>query len=173
MRLTVRACSDSATPKGLHNVSLTATSALMSSETSLILFKPDAVSKNLTGTVLARFEAQGFKVRGIKMMRLSDEILAEHYSHIADKPFFPSVRGFMQETPVIALALEGENVIARVRDLLGPTDSVVAPTGTIRGDFGFKDADAKMRNVCHASDSVEAAAAEIKRFFNEDEIFAY
>jgi nucleoside-diphosphate kinase len=117
----------------------------MSSETTLILFKPDAVEKNLVGTVLARFQDQGFKIRGIKMMKLSDEILAEHYSHIADKPFFPSVRGFMQEAPVIAL----------------------------RGDFGFKDADAKMRNVCHASDSVEAAQAEIKRFFKDDEIFSY
>ncbi len=145
----------------------------MSSETTLILFKPDALSKNITGQVLSRFQAEGFVIRGMKMMQLSDEILAEHYSHIADKPFFPSVRGFMQETPVIALALEGENVIAAVRDLLGPTDSIAAPAGTIRGDFGFKDGDAKMRNVCHASDSVEAAQAEIKRFFKDDEIFSY
>ncbi|NJM37955.1 MAG: nucleoside-diphosphate kinase [Akkermansiaceae bacterium] len=145
----------------------------MSSETTLILFKPDAVAKNLTGQVLARFQAKGFIVRGIKMMHLSDEILAEHYAHIATMPFFPSVRSFMQETPVIALALEGENVIAEVRDLLGPTDSTQAAAGTIRGDFGFKDADAKMRNVCHASDSQEAAAAELKRFFGEGEIFAY
>jgi len=145
----------------------------MALETTLILFKPDAVAKNLTGTVLARFQEQGFVIRGIKMMALSDEILAEHYSHIADKPFFPSVRGFMQEAPVIALALEGENVISRVRDLLGPTDSTVAAVGTIRGDFGFKDTDAKMKNVCHASDSPEAAAEEIKRFFKADEIFAY
>ena len=145
----------------------------MTSETTLILFKPDAVSKNITGQVLARFQAEGFLIRGIKMMLLSDEILAEHYAHIAAMPFFPAVRSFMQETPVIALALEGENVIAAVRDLLGPTDSMVAPAGTIRGDFGFKDADAKMRNVCHASDSVEAAQAEIKRFFKEGEIFTY
>lgn len=146
---------------------------VMTSETTLILFKPDAVSKNLAGQVLARFQDQGFVVRGIKMMQLSDEILAEHYSHIADKPFFPSVRGFMQETPVIALALEGENIISRVRDLLGPTDSTQAAAGTIRGDFGHKDGDSKMRNVCHASDSPEAAAAEIKRFFKDEEIFAY
>jgi len=145
----------------------------MISETTLILLKPDAIAKNLVGQVLARFQAEGFLIRGIKMMHLSDEILAEHYSHIADKPFFPAVRSFMQETPVIALALEGENVIARVRDLLGPTDSMIAPAGTIRGDFGFKDADAKMRNVCHASDSVEAAQAELKRFFKDGEIFAY
>ena len=145
----------------------------MAVETTLILFKPDALQKNVTGQVLARFQAEGFAIRGIKMMPLSDEILAEHYSHIADKPFFPSVREFMQETPVIALALEGENVIARVRDLLGPTDSTQAAAGTIRGDFGFKDSDSKMRNVCHASDSPEAAAAEIKRFFKEDEVFSF
>jgi nucleoside-diphosphate kinase len=144
----------------------------MALETTLILFKPDAVEKKIVGTVLSRFEAAGFRIRGLKVLALSDEILAEHYSHIADKPFFPSVRGFMQESPVIALALEGEDVIAKVRDLLGPTDSTQAAAGTIRGDFGFKDSDAKMRNVCHASDSVEAAQAELKRFFNEGEIVA-
>lgn len=143
----------------------------MALETTLILFKPDAIQKNLTGTVLSRFQEAGFVIRGIKMMKLSDEILVEHYSHIADKPFFPSVRNFMQESPVIALALQGEDVIAKVRDLLGPTDSMAAAPGTIRGDFGFKDADAKMRNVCHASDSPEAAAAEIKRFFKDGEVF--
>lgn len=143
----------------------------MAQETTLILFKPDAIAKNLTGEVLARFQKEGFTIRGIKMMTLCDQILAEHYSHIADKPFFPSVREFMQETPVIALALQGEDVISRVRDLLGPTDSTVAPEGTIRGDFGFKDADAKMKNVCHASDSTEAAQAEIKRFFKDGEVF--
>lgn len=143
----------------------------MALETTLILFKPDAMQKNIAGTVLARFQDAGFVIRGIKMMKLSDEILTEHYSHIADKPFFPSVRGFMQETPVIALALQGEDVITKVRDLLGPTDSIAAAPGTIRGDFGFKDADAKMRNVCHASDSAEAAAAEIKRFFKDGEVF--
>lgn len=145
----------------------------MATETTLILLKPDAISKNYTGDVLARFSKEGFLIRGIKMMTLSDEILAEHYSHIADKPFFPSVRGFMQETPVIALALEGDNAITRVRDLLGPTDSTAAALGTIRGDLGDKSGDSKMRNVCHASDSPEAATAEIKRFFNEGEVFAY
>ncbi|MGC6464139.1 MAG: nucleoside-diphosphate kinase [Akkermansiaceae bacterium] len=142
----------------------------MATETTLILFKPDAVQKNLVGQVLARYEGEGFQIRGIKMMSLSDELLAEHYSHIADMPFFPSVRGFMQETPVIALALSGENVISRVRDLLGPTDSNEAAAGTIRGDLGEKNSDSKMRNVCHASDSPEAAEAELKRFFNPGEI---
>ena len=144
----------------------------MAQETTLILFKPDAVSKGNVGSVLARYEAAGFQIKGIKMMTLCDDILAEHYSHIADMPFFPAVRGFMQETPVIALALAGEDVISKVRDLLGPTDSTVAEAGTIRGDFGDKSGDSKMRNVCHASDSPEAAAAEIERFFGKDEVFA-
>ena len=140
----------------------------MTTETSLILFKPDAIEKNLVGTVLARFQAEGFRIRGIKMMQLDHAILADHYSHIADKPFFPEIVTFMSKTPVVALALAGEDVIARVRDLLGPTDSKAAAPGTIRGDFG----EDKMINVCHASDSTEAAADEMKRFFKDGEIFS-
>ena len=139
----------------------------MPHETSLILFKPDAIEKNLTGQVLARFEAAGCRIRGIKMMQLDDAILREHYAHVADKPFFPEIVAFMSRTPVIALALEGEDAISRVRDLLGPTNSKAAPAGTIRGDLG----EDMMVNVCHASDSPEAAAAELRRFFGEGEIF--
>ena len=138
----------------------------MAQETTLILFKPDCVTKRLCGAVLQRLEAAGFSVRGLKMMRLSDAVLKEHYAHVADKPFFPEIVKFMQSSPVVALALSGEDTIARVRDLLGPTDSTVAAKGTIRGDFG----ESKMVNVCHASDSAEAAAAEIARFFNDGEV---
>jgi len=146
----------------------------MAKQTSLVLFKPDAVQKNHVGTVLNRFQEAGFVIRAIKMMSLSDELLNEHYSHIADLPFFPNVRSFMQETPVIALALEGEDAIGKIRDLLGPTDSKEAAAGTIRGDFGDKSSnDSKMRNVCHASDGPEAAAVELKRFFADEEIFSY
>jgi nucleoside-diphosphate kinase len=141
----------------------------MSMETTLILFKPDAIKKRLTGQVLARFEGAGLKIRGIKMLRFEENLLREHYAHIADKPFFPEVQNFMQQTPVIALALEGENAVAGVRDLLGPTDSKKAAPGTIRGDLGVD----VMVNVCHASDSTETAAAELKRFFREDELFSY
>lgn len=141
----------------------------MAQETTLILLKPDCVAKGLNGEVLKRFEAEGFRIRGCKMMQLTDELLVKHYSHIADKPFFPEVAGFMKSKPVIAVALAGENVIGMVRDLLGPTDSKVAPKGTIRGDFG----DDKMTNVVHASDSAENAALELKRFFREGEVFDY
>ena len=141
----------------------------MSNETTLILFKPDAVEKKLVGAVLARFQSEGFQIRGIKMMQLTEPLLQEHYAHVADKPFFPDIVAFMSKTPVVALALEGENAITRVRDLLGPTDSKKAEAGTIRGDFG----EDMMTNVCHASDSPEAAAAEVRRFFREDEIFNF
>lgn len=135
----------------------------------MILFKPDAVSKALVGQVLARFEGAGLKIRGIKMLQFGDALLREHYAHIASKPFFPDVQNFMQKTPVIALALAGENVVARVRELLGPTDSKKAAKGTIRGDLGVD----VMVNVCHASDSLETAAAELKRFFRDGELFQY
>lgn len=139
----------------------------MSLETTLVLFKPDAVSKLLVGQVLSRFESAGLVIRGIKMLKFADTLLREHYSHIVDKPFFPDVQKFMQQTPVVALALEGANAVSRVRDLLGPTDSTKAAKGTIRGDLGVD----VMVNVCHASDSTEAAAAELARFFRKDELF--
>lgn len=139
----------------------------MSQETTLILFKPDAVAKSLVGQVLTRFESAGLKIRGIKMLKFSDALLREHYAHIASKPFFPDVQKFMQQTPIVALALSGENAISHVRTLLGPTDSKKAEKGTIRGDLGVD----MMVNVCHASDSPEAAAAELNRFFGANELF--
>ncbi len=141
----------------------------MAQETTLILLKPDCVARGINGEVLKRFEDEGFRVRGCKMIQLTDALLQEHYAHIAARPFFPSVAEFMKSKPVIALALGGDNVIAHVRDLLGPTDSKAAPKGTIRGDFGSD----MMTNVVHASDSSEAAAVELQRFFKDGEIFSY
>ena len=139
------------------------------SETTLILLKPDCVQKGHCGDVIQRFEAQGFKLRGIKMLRLTEKLLLEHYAHIASRPFFPEVQNFMQLTPVVALAVEGDDVVARVRDLLGPTNSKDAAPGTIRGDFGVD----MMINVVHASDSVENAKVELERFFAPGELFDY
>ena len=139
----------------------------MAQETTVNLCRLRCLQKRRLRELLYRFEAEGFSVRGLKMMHLSDEVLKEHYAHVADKPFFPEIVKFMQSSPVVALALSGDNVIARVRDLLGPTDSAAAPKGTIRGDFGEN----KMINVCHASDAPEAAEAELKRFFADSELF--
>jgi nucleoside-diphosphate kinase len=138
----------------------------MPEQTTLILLKPDCVSKHLCGEVLKRFEGAGFRIRGMKMLQLDDALLKDHYSHIADKPFFPDVARFMKSEPVIALALAGEDVIQKVRDLLGPTDSRKAEKGTIRGDHGVD----MMVNVAHASDSPAAAAAELNRFFKPGEV---
>ncbi|MEI8038115.1 MAG: nucleoside-diphosphate kinase [Verrucomicrobiota bacterium] len=141
----------------------------MAIETTLILLKPDALEKKLTGRVLARFEAAGFALRAIKMMQLDEAILREHYAHITHIPVFPQLIAFMQRTPVIALVLEGEDAIGKVRELIGPTNSKAAAVGTIRGDFG----EDMMVNICHASDSPESAATEIQRFFKPDEVFAF
>jgi len=138
-------------------------------ETTLVLLKPDCVTKRFCGNVIARFESAGFRIRGCKMMRLDSTVLREHYSHIADKPFFPDVEAFMSSSPVLALALEGDGIIDKVRELTGPTDSTKAAPGTIRGDLGVD----MMVNVVHASDSVESATAELVRFFQPDELFDY
>jgi nucleoside-diphosphate kinase len=135
---------------------------------TFIIFKPDCMGKRIVGTVLSRFEAAGFEVIGCKMMRLSPAVLREHYAHVADKPFYPSIEAFMSSRPVIALALQGDNIVQRVRDLLGPTDSRKAAKGTIRGDFGTD----MQTNVVHASDSDENAQIELKRFFRADELYA-
>jgi nucleoside-diphosphate kinase len=137
-------------------------------EKTLIILKPDCMERRLCGTVLARFEAAGFEILASKMTRLTTAQLREHYAHVADKPFYPEIEAFMSSRPVIVAVLVGDNVISRVRELLGPTNSKVAPKGTIRGDFGTE----MMRNVCHASDSPAAAEAEVRRFFRPDEVFA-
>ena len=134
---------------------------------TFVIFKPDCMEKRLVGTVLSRFEAAGFDVVGCKMARLTPALLREHYSHVADKPFYPEIEQFMSSRPVIMLALRGADVVQKVRDLLGPTDSRKAAKGTIRGDFGTE----MMKNVVHASDSDENAKVELARFFKADELF--
>ena len=135
---------------------------------TLIILKPDCMAKKLAGSVVDRFEKAGFEIIGAKMIRLTPEILRDHYAHVASKPFYPEIEQFMASRPVIVLALQGENAVARVRDLLGPTDSRKAPKGTIRGDFGTD----MMTNVVHASDSDENARIELARFFRPGELFA-
>ena len=137
-------------------------------EKTLIIFKPDCMEQRHVGNVLDRFEKAGFSIIGCKMTLLSAKVLREHYAHVADLPFYPEIEKFMSSRPVIVMALEGTSAVARVRDLLGPTDSRKAPKGTIRGDFGTE----MMKNVCHASDSVANAKAEIARFFAPGEVFS-
>ena len=135
-------------------------------EKTLVLLKPDCLEKKVAGQVIGRFEDKGYKIKASKMLMLDNSLLHEHYSHVADLPFFPDIASFMSSQPVLALILEGDQVIQGVRNLLGSTDSNVAPAGTIRGDFGTD----KMKNVVHASDSQESAATEIDRFFKPGDI---
>ncbi len=136
---------------------------------TLVLLKPDAVTKGLCGKVFTRFEEAGFHICGCKMIRLDPELLREHYAHIADKPFYPEVERFMASTPVIALVIEGAGAVARVREMLGSTDSRKAAPGTIRAEHG----EDQMVNVAHASDSPETAEKEVRRFFSGEELFHY
>lgn len=138
-------------------------------ERTLILLKPDAVTKGICGKVITRFEEAGFKIRGCKMMKLDAKILRDHYAHIADKPFYPEVETFMQSSPVIALVLEGDGIVNRMRDMLGVTDSRKAAPGTLRAEFGVD----MMVNVAHASDSAETAEKEVTRFFKGNELFSW
>jgi len=133
---------------------------------SLILLKPDCIQKAIVGQVISRFEDSSYSIIACKMIQLDETLLNEHYAHVAELPFFPKIAEFMSSCPVLALVLEGENVIQGVRDLIGPTDSTVAPKGTIRGDLGTD----RMKNVVHASDSPDSALAEINRFFDADQI---
>jgi nucleoside-diphosphate kinase len=133
---------------------------------TLIILKPDCMENRHVGNVVDRFEKAGFTIVGCKLIRLTPQVLREHYAHVADKPFYPEIEQFMSSRPVIVMALQGDNIVLKVRDLLGPTDSRKAPKGTIRGDFGTE----MMRNVVHASDSDENARIELNRFFKADEI---
>ncbi len=141
----------------------------MERECTLILLKPDTIERNLVGEVINRIEKTGMKIVGIKMFRMTDELVAEHYSHLTDKPFFKDLRDFMMETPIIALVIEGFEAVKRVRMLAGSTNPREAMPGTIRGDYSIST----RKNVIHASGTIDEAKAEIKRFFREDEIFDY
>jgi nucleoside-diphosphate kinase len=136
---------------------------------TLVLLKPDALQRDLLGEIIRRFEFKGLKIVGLKFIRLTDELLDEHYAHLSDKPFFANIKKFMMQTPVVGLVLEGFEAITEVRKIVGSTNPRQADAGTIRADLSMN----VPSNLIHASDSIEAADAELKRFFNDEEIFAY
>jgi nucleoside-diphosphate kinase len=138
-------------------------------ERTLVLLKPDAIQRDLVGDILTRIERKGLKLVGLKMMRLSDSLLDEHYSHLVGRPFFPEVKSFMQLTPVIACCWEGTDCVDTVRLLVGITKAREAAPGTIRGEFAMS----VQANLIHCSDSLETAKVEVERFFKPDELFSY
>ena len=133
----------------------------MAIEKTYIMLKPDAMERGLVGEILARIERKGYKIEQIKTMQLDEPILREHYEHIADQPFFPDTLAYMTRGPVVAMVVSGENAVRGMRILMGATRFEDAAAGTIRGDFAHSTTE----NLIHGSDSPEAAAIEIARFF--------
>ncbi len=136
-------------------------------EQTVVLIKPDGYTKKVVGQVIDRFEKAGLDLVGLKLVRLTEEILKTWYAHHADKPFFPSLMADMMATPVVAMVLSGEGAIQKVFDICGVTDPAEAAVGTIRKDFG----ESKPKNVVHRSDSVEAAKKEIDLLFAPSELY--
>ena len=132
-------------------------------EKTLVILKPCTLQRGLVGEITNRFERKGLRLAGMKMVQLTDEILNEHYAHLSAKPFFQRVKDSMVACPVIVCCF------GAVRTLTGPTNGRKAAPGTIRGDYSMSF----QENIVHASDSLEAAEVELKRFFKPEEIFEY
>lgn len=138
-------------------------------EKTLLLIKPSAIQRSLIGEVVSRLEKKGLRIAGMKMMVLSEEIINEHYAHLITKSFFPNIKKSMTATPLIAMCLAGKDAVDVVRRITGATNGREALPGTIRGDLSSSISE----NIVHASDSLETAAVEVKRFFRPEEIFEY
>lgn len=138
-------------------------------EHTFVILKPSTIRRFLVGDVIARFQHKGLIISGMKMMQLDETILREHYAHLVDRPFFPFIVESMTATPVIVMCLKGKDAVSVVRAMTGATNSRNAAPGTIRGDFGMSG----QENIVHASDSIENAEIEIRRFFRPEEIFDY
>lgn len=138
-------------------------------EQTLVILKPSAVERRLIGRIINRIEERGLIINGMKMMQLDEKILREHYAHLVDRPFFPSIVASMTASPVIVMCLKGVEAVSVFREMTGVTNGRKAAPGTLRGDFCMSG----QANIVHASDSVENAQIEINRFFKPEEIFDY
>jgi nucleoside-diphosphate kinase len=136
-------------------------------ERTLILVKPDGVARGLTGAILARVEAKGYRIVALRQRRADAELLAQHYAEHVGKPFYQSLVDFMLSGPVVAVVAEGHRVIQGFRALAGATDPTVALPGTIRGDLGRDWGSQVQQNLVHGSDSTESAAREIALWFDD------
>jgi nucleoside-diphosphate kinase len=136
-------------------------------ERSLVLIKPDAMERGLSGTILGRLEKEGLKLTALRMLHMDRALAERHYAIHRDKPFFKDLVEYITSTPIVASVFEGKDAVERIRKVMGATDPAKAEAGTIRREFGLD----VQRNSTHASDSPENAEKEIKLFFSEDEIF--
>ncbi|MBP1676190.1 MAG: Nucleoside-diphosphate kinase [Bacteroidetes bacterium] len=138
-------------------------------EKTLIIIKPGAIRRDLIGEIIHRFEMKGLQLCGIKMMQLNDDILDEHYAHLADRPYFQRIKNSMMKTPVVVSCWKGVDVVEIAHHMAGTTNGRSAMPGTIRGDYSVSI----QENIIHTSDTVENAKSEIERFFGKDEIFDF
>lgn len=136
---------------------------------TVILIKPDAVKRGSIGEIITRLEKEGFVLVAAKLLRMPEDLVDVWYEHHKDKPFFPGLKNFMTSTPVMAMLWQGKDVIAKVREIAGPTDSKIAPKGTIRGDFGID----VQRNAIHASEHYDGAKREMDLIFLPHDIHEY
>ena len=128
---------------------------------TFFMIKPDGVQRNLVGEIISRVEAKGFSITKIKMMTISKELAEQHYGEHKDKPFFNDLVSFISSGPVVAMQVEGENVVLQIRNLMGATNPSESTPGSIRGDLATE----LDKNVVHGSDSDESAERELKLFF--------
>ena len=132
-------------------------------EQTLILVKPDAFARGLTGEIVARFERKGLRIRELKAMHVSSELAERHYAEHAERPFFGELVEFITSGPIVAMVLEGEQAVAAARQVIGATNPLEAAPGSIRGDFAIEVG----QNMVHGSDSAESAAREVGLFFGK------
>ena len=138
-------------------------------ERSLVIIKPDAVQRGLTGEILARYERRGLRIAAMKLEVVAREVAGRHYAEHEGKPFFAGLVDYITSSPSVVLILEGPDAVGVVRTMNGVTRPAEAAPGTIRGDFGLTVG----RNLVHASDSVESAAREVEIFFGSDTALDY
>ncbi|MDT4923245.1 MAG: nucleoside-diphosphate kinase [Pseudonocardiales bacterium] len=136
-------------------------------ERTLVLVKPDGVARGLSGEVIRRIEAKGYRIVALQLRTATPDLLAQHYAEHVGKPFYRPLVDFMLSGPVVALVAEGQRVVEGFRSLAGATDPTAAAPGTIRGDLGRDWGQSVQKNLVHGSDSAESAAREISLWFPE------
>lgn len=136
---------------------------------TLVLLKPDCIERRLIGEIIGRLERKGLNVIAMKMLRMTPAMSKQHYAEHVSKPFYPNLEDFITSSPIVAMAVEGLEVIRVVREMLGATNGLKAAPGTIRGDFSSS----RQMNLVHASDSEESANRELALYFQPNEICEY
>lgn len=138
-------------------------------ERTFVMLKPGSIQRGLIGTIISRFENRGLKIIAMKMMTVSKDLAERHYAEHKGKPFYEGLVSYITSGPVVAMVLEGDKAISVVRSMMGKTDPLESPPGSIRGDYGLSLG----KNIVHGSDSPASAKREIDLFFTQEEFLNY